>query len=52
MTNRALTVIYPLDWPEVGKIYPESEEKRCIEPECYTETIKYGASKDQIEVRN
>ena len=31
-------------------IFPEQEDDRCIEPNCYTKKIEYGPSTDQIMV--
>ena len=43
-----LTVIYPTDHPEGGFTFPENENQRCLEANCFKKQIEYGPSKDQI----
>lgn len=48
--DSGLTIVRPQDWNETGYVYPENENERCRSADCYTKTLEYGVSKEQIKV--
>ena len=44
------TVIRPVDWNENGFIFPNTEEERCTDPNCFSHNFNYLPSNDQIKV--
>ena len=49
--DTGITVIRQNDWKSAGYKYPENDSQRCLNADCFTKTIEYGVSLDQIEVR-
>ena len=48
--DSGVTEIVPLDWPEIGLVFPKNESVRCYEPNCFTKSVQYDPSLAQIEV--
>ena len=48
--DKGITYLQPNDWRETGYIFPETENQRCNEANCFSHNFKYGASDDQIHV--
>ena len=46
----AVTEITPVNLPKSGLVFPKNESVRCLEPNCFTQSVKYHPSLDQIEV--
>ena len=46
----AVTEIQPMNWPKNGLVFPKNESVRCSEPNCFTQSVQYNPSLDQIEV--
>ena len=46
-----ITVIRQNDWKSDGYHYPQNDSQRCQNADCFTKSIEYGISLDQIEVR-
>ena len=44
------SVLKPIDWSNIGYIFPKNERERCSAPNCFSQTFKYQASTNQIEV--
>ena len=42
------TIVRPTDWTEDGSRFPVNESERCTEPYCFSKSIEYKPSKDQI----
>ena len=45
-----ITLIRPTDWKSEGYTYPSNESQECHTYDCYTKSIDYGISLEQIEV--
>ena len=48
--NSSLTIVHPLDWPEDGIAFPPDESARCLEPNCFSQTVTYQPNKLQLQV--
>ena len=46
-----ITLIRQNDWKSDGYLYPENDSQRCQNADCYTKSLDYDASVDQIEVK-
>ena len=44
------TILKPVNWTEEGFTFPENEDQRCSEANCFTHEFEYSASAMQIEV--
>ena len=40
-----------MEWNENGFTFPETEDQRCSEANCFTHSFEYSASNQQIEVK-
>ena len=49
--NEGLTVLKSNGWTADGWTFPETEEDRCGEPNCFNHTLEYPASSEQLEVQ-
>ena len=47
----AVTEITPVNLPESGLVFPKNESERCSEPNCFTQSVQYHPSLNQIEVK-
>ena len=47
---KGLTIVKPKNWDLNGKVFPSSENQRCAEANCFTDGIKYEASRNQLKV--
>ena len=50
--NEGLTVLKSKGWTADGWTFPETEEERCSEPNCFNHTFEYPASSEQLEVQH
>jgi len=48
--DMGITLLRPNDWKSDGYDYPENDSQRCQNADCFTKTIDYDASLDQLEV--
>ena len=46
-----ITLLRPKDWKSEGYIYPSNDSQRCHTRNCYTKSLDYGVSIDQIQVQ-
>ena len=45
----AFTEIPPVNLPKNGLVFPKNESEMCPEPNCFTQSVQYHPSLDQIE---
>ena len=49
--SQGLTILRPMEWNQNGFTFPETEDQRCSEANCFTHSFEYSASNQQIEVK-
>ena len=45
-----ITLLRPRDWKSDGFTYPANDSDRCHTPDCFTKSIDYGITVEQIQV--
>ena len=48
--ENGITVVRPKTWKSEGFTYPENDSQKCQAPDCFTKSLNYGISADQMQV--